>query len=111
MGERQEAREAGHLYHKLVRVSSRPEIWVYLGASRDYVMVDRRYCSCPSFTYSISRGESPRCKHLDGLPAVVSAGKYRDLTSVLKRDEVASIIMEVMILGFSGKIREVLFSR
>jgi predicted nucleic acid-binding Zn finger protein len=97
------------MYHKMARISRHPEIWVYVGVSRDYVLVDRRYCSCPSFMYSVSKGESPGCKHLEGLPLVVSSGKYRDLTGSLGEKEAAEIVMEVLILGFSRKIRELIF--
>ena len=111
MGERSGRREPGYLYHRLVRLSSAPEIWVYLGSSRDYVIVDSRYCSCPSFVMSLSRGEEPGCKHLEGLPLVRSSGKYKDLSGSLGERDVEEIVMEILVVGFSRKLREILFSR
>ncbi|MCE4612566.1 MAG: metal-binding protein [Desulfurococcales archaeon] len=110
MGERSGRREPGYLYYKLVKLSASPEIWVYVGASRDYVIVDSRYCSCPSFMMSLSRGEKPSCKHIEGLPLVMATGKYRDLSVSLDVRDVEEIVMEVLVVGFSRKLREIMFS-
>ena len=88
-------------YH---RILSRPEVWVYMGRERDYVLVPRLLCSCPDFMINVvARRRSKPCYHLVGLEKAVIQGSYMALD--LSFEDALRIIYEVLDSGFSPTLR------
>ncbi|BAN89961.1 uncharacterized metal-binding protein [Aeropyrum camini SY1 = JCM 12091] len=82
-------------------------VWVYLGGSRDYILVEGLYCSCPSMAGSLLKG-GWGCKHLRGLKAAVSSGRFRRVA--MEPREVGRVVMEVYASGLAVTVRRRLAS-
>lgn len=92
---------------RLVRVSRRPEIIVYLGFTGDYVIVDGRYCSCPGFSRRLSRpGGGVGCSHV--LAARMPGRRVRE--AEVGRGELARIVWQVLTGGFTLDLRRRLYT-
>ncbi|BAA79635.1 hypothetical protein APE_0663 [Aeropyrum pernix K1] len=77
-------------------------VWVYLGESRDYILVEGLYCSCPSMAGSLVKG-GWGCKHLRGLKAAVSSGRFRRVS--VEPGEVRQVVLEVYSTGLAVTVR------
>lgn len=91
---------------KFILIWEDPEIVVYMGESRDYVIVNRSYCSCPQFTLRLRRGEGA-CKHLNALKSLPRASIKK---LELDKNGVVSVVSEIISTGFSALLRKRLFT-
>lgn len=104
---------------RYVRLSSgRLEIWVYMGAREDHLLVPQRvkpvgprsfslrptYCSCDGFQLRLSSDHEVGCTHVVSFYKVARAGPLAPSVKV-SSDEMAQIIMEILTLGRSVSLR------
>ncbi len=82
----------------------KPEIWIYMGTTGDYVIVDRNYCSCPGFASRITREGVGGCTHI----AALRRGPEIFHKVNLDNRSVTRIVMECMIVGRSSMLRRVI---
>lgn len=66
---------------RLILISRNPELWVYMGRTRDYLVIPRTYCSCRDFLVNTVGRMKPRpCYHLVAQVLAEKNNLYRDLT-------------------------------
>lgn len=84
-----------------------PNIWVYTGVDRDYVIIPRIYCSCTSFAIEVLSGRKRYCKHLIYQLASYSNKNYRIL--IVSDETLYKVISEIMDLEKSVTLRRILY--
>ncbi len=93
---------------RLVRLSADPELWVFMGRSRDYLIIPRTYCSCRDFLVNVvGRGRPRPCYHLVAQAKANETGIYRDLVGLDWRS-VWVIVLEILDRGVSRALRRAL---
>lgn len=83
------------------------KLWAYIGPNGDYLLVEGLYCSCGSFTRSVTR--SPSCIHVVALEEAKSSGRYRVLD--VPEEVLVSIAWELLTVGYSKRLREWLYKQ
>ncbi|MCE4601927.1 MAG: SWIM zinc finger family protein [Desulfurococcales archaeon] len=93
---------------RLVMIHESPEILVYLGEREDYVIVDKRYCSCQGFLMRLAKPEDGvGCSH-------VKAARMSDRRVRVKNlgpDEVETVVWEALTGGFTMSLRRKIYGR
>ncbi len=82
----------------------KPEIWIYMGTTGDYVIVGKTYCSCLGFASRITREGVGGCTHIAALRRGPEIFHRVDLDN----RSVAEIIMECMTVGRSSMLRRII---
>jgi len=94
----------------LIEGSSNPPVWVYVGSSRDYLIIPRTFCSCMDFIINVmSKGVKPYCKHIVAQYIVEEKGLYREVR-VPNMEILIKIINEILDLNISSTLRRYLHS-
>jgi predicted nucleic acid-binding Zn finger protein len=88
--------------NRFILLSRRAKLWAYIGPRSDYLLVENLYCSCGSFTRSLTR--QPTCVHLIALREAINSERYRVLEA--SEEEISTIAWEILASGFSRKLRE-----
>ncbi len=88
---------------RFVKISGKPEIYVYLGDREDHVVVDSIYCSCTGFQTRLAQGR-PTCSHV----VAVRLGLSRHRSLTLPPGDVARIVWEVLTGGLTGRLRKII---
>ena len=88
---------------RFVKISGRPEIYVYLGDNGDHIIVDTVYCSCTGFQARLAQGR-PVCSHV--MAVRLGLPRYRSL--LLEPHDVAGIVWEVLTGGLTGRLRKIM---
>ena len=92
---------------RIVRISRRPAIYVYLGSGRDHVIVGGIYCSCEGFTRRAQRLEG--CTHVFAVRLAASEGRIASVE--LPPRLAARIVWEVLTGGLTRTLRETIYRR
>ncbi|MEM0355194.1 MAG: hypothetical protein QXT88_03895 [Desulfurococcaceae archaeon] len=85
----------------------KPDIWVYTGVDKDYVVLPRLYCSCTSFAVEVISGRKSYCKHLVYQLISETSGNYRVL--YVDYETLYSVLKEIMDLNISTSLRRILY--
>ncbi|MFN4046617.1 MAG: hypothetical protein ACK4H7_04685 [Acidilobaceae archaeon] len=80
------------------------KLWIYIGHKGDYIVIERLYCSCSTFTRSLTR--KPGCPHLAALEETIKLGKYRKIDASPR--EIEQIIWESLNTKLSTTLRKLL---
>lgn len=84
-----------------------PNIWVYVGIGKDYVVIPRIYCSCTSFAIEVVGGKKMYCKHLLYQLVSETYKNYRVLK--VGGETLYKVIKEIMDLNISVTLRRILY--
>lgn len=90
---------------RFILLRENSKMWAYIGPRSDYLVVEGLYCSCGSFTRSLTG--QPSCIHLAALEEAKRSGRYRVVEAT--EDEVVAIAWELLTTGFSRRLREKLY--
>ncbi|MCX8195899.1 MAG: hypothetical protein N3F67_02320 [Acidilobaceae archaeon] len=99
---REKEEEAKGIARRVVALNAARGLWAYVGAERDYFMIDGLYCSCSSFAHSLP--ERAGCVHLAALRLAKGSGRFRDLR--MGEEEVRRVIWEIISVGLSVTLRK-----
>ncbi|MFZ8788482.1 MAG: hypothetical protein ACO2OZ_02305 [Acidilobaceae archaeon] len=88
--------------NRFILLSRGAKLWAYIGPRSDYLLVENLYCSCGSFTRSLTG--QPTCVHLIALREAINSERYRVLEA--SEEEISTIAWEILASGFSRKLRE-----
>jgi len=91
---------------RFTRISDK--LYVLLGSSRDYILVEGLYCSCPLFQRGLAEGR-PSCHHIAGLKVAAEKGMI-DVVD-LDAASLRRVVLEILTAGFSVELRRILASR
>lgn len=97
--------------NRFVVVWRDPLIAVYLGGSRDYVVVEGYYCSCPGFTMRTTQRGVSGCSHVYALRIALREKRYRDVSRRLTPGEAAAAVWEALTGPYAYSVRRLLASR
>ena len=93
---------------RFVRILDEPPIFVYLGQDEDYVLIKDTFCSCNGFFIQVlGEGRKSHCSHLAALHNI--GNNYIDLSGRLGREEVFTVLLEVLYNNRSKTIRRTVY--
>jgi predicted nucleic acid-binding Zn finger protein len=91
--------------NRFILLKKEARLWAYIGPRSDYLLVENIYCSCGTFTRSLTR--QPACIHIVALREAIDSGRYRVLEA--SEETVSSIAWEILTARFSRKLREEIY--